>query len=80
MSIVASQFFHRRKFVRDGGRVADLAYRTRGGLSIGAIYANRRWAAALRLDRFDPKTAISLDATDLENLRVLLVKAKESLH
>lgn len=58
----------------------DLAYRTRGGLSIGAIYANRRWSAAMRLDRFDPKTAISLDATDFETLRALLVKAKESLH
>jgi S-methylmethionine transporter len=28
MSIVASLYFHRRKFVREGGRVADLAYRT----------------------------------------------------
>ncbi|CAH0140851.1 amino acid permease [Microbacterium foliorum] len=28
MSIVASQFFHRRRFVREGGRVQDLAYRT----------------------------------------------------
>nr|WP_245907300.1 amino acid permease [Leucobacter massiliensis] len=28
MSIVASQFFHRRQFVRDGGDVSKLAYRT----------------------------------------------------
>jgi S-methylmethionine transporter len=28
MSIVASQFFHRRRFVREGGVVADLTYRT----------------------------------------------------
>lgn len=28
MSIVASQFFHRRKFVREGGDVSALAYRT----------------------------------------------------
>lgn len=27
MSITASHFFHRRAFVRNGGRVADLAYK-----------------------------------------------------
>ena len=57
----------------------DLAYRTRGGISLGAVYANRRWTAALRLDRFDPRTAINLDANDIDSLRSLLVKAKESI-
>jgi S-methylmethionine transporter len=28
MSIVASQFFHRRRFVREGGDVSSLPYRT----------------------------------------------------
>ncbi|HEY2846782.1 MAG TPA: hypothetical protein VGI80_03130, partial [Pyrinomonadaceae bacterium] len=44
----------------------DLVYRSRGGISLGAIYANKRWSAAVRLDRFDPKTAVNVDATDID--------------
>jgi hypothetical protein len=57
----------------------DLAYRTRGGFAIGALYANRKWSAFLRLDRYEPKTAVYLDESQLDTLRAYLVKAKESI-
>jgi hypothetical protein len=57
----------------------DLAYRTRGGLALGALYANKRWNIYLRLDRFDPKSSVNIDQNDLETLRDLLTQAKERI-
>jgi hypothetical protein len=57
----------------------DLVYRTRGGIAIGALYANKKWNAYLRLDRYDPQTSISIDQNDIETLRSLLLKARESI-
>ena len=55
----------------------DLVYRTRGGMALGALYANRRWIGFLRMDRFDPRNAMSIEESDFESLKTLLTKARE---
>ena len=57
----------------------DIVYRTRGGLAIGAVYANRRWTAYLTLDRSDPRTSIGVEASDIDSLRGLLAKARDGM-
>jgi len=55
----------------------DLVYRTRGGFAIGAVYADRKWIGYLRLDRFDPRTSVTIEASDIESLHGLLAQVKE---
>jgi len=57
----------------------DLAYRTRGGLALGAFYANKRWNIYIRTDRYDPKTSVNIDQNEIESLRDLLSQAKERI-
>lgn len=57
----------------------DVAYRTRGGIAIGAFYANKRWNPYLRLDRYDPRTSVNIDQNEFESLRDLLTQAKERI-
>ena len=57
----------------------DLAFRSRGGIEVGAFYANRRWNIYVRIDRFDPKTSVNLDQNELDSLRDLLTQAKERI-
>jgi len=57
----------------------DVTYRSRGGITIGAVYANKRWNPYLRLDRFDQKTSLSVDQSEIESLRDLIAHVKERM-
>ena len=57
----------------------DVTYRTRGGITIGAVYANTRWNPYMRLDRFDAKSALNVDQNEIESLRDLIAQAKERI-
>jgi len=65
-------------FASSPDNFTDLVYRTRGGFTLGALYANRRWTGFIRLDRFDPRTALYLEESDFETLKTLLAKAREA--